>query len=80
MIKGQINIDSITKTRLFKGAKGTYLNFVLIETPNSKYGDYIIVEDLSKEKREKGEKGEILGNAKNIDILSDLKDEDSYGA
>lgn len=64
MITGQINVTKVNKERLFKGEKGTYLNVVLIETPNSKYGDYMICESVSKEEREKGIKGATLGNAK----------------
>ncbi len=63
-ITGKIDVTKITKSRLFKGAKGTYLDIVLIETPNSQYGDYMIVESVTKEEREAGKKGPILGNAK----------------
>lgn len=64
MITGKINCAAIDEEKLFKGAKGTYLDIVLIETPNSEYGDYMIVQGVSKEEREKGIKGAILGNAK----------------
>ena len=64
MIKLQIDVTKITKSKLFKGEKGTYLNCVLIETPNSPYSDYMIVESTSKEEYEAGVKGEVLGNGK----------------
>jgi len=64
MIKIKINVNNIDKNRLFKGEKGTYLNAVLIPTPDNQYNDYMIVEDISKEERERGTKGNILGNAK----------------
>ena len=64
MISIKIDVTKITESRLFKGKKGTYLNCVLIPTPNSEYGDYMIVEDISKEERDQGVKGAILGNAK----------------
>jgi len=64
-IKIKIDVSKIDKNRLFKGKQGTYLNAVLIETPTNQYGDsHMIVEDVSKEEREKGIKGNILGNAK----------------
>jgi hypothetical protein len=66
MIKLNIDVTKIEKKRLFEGKKGTYLDCVLIETPNSEYGDYMIVQDISKEEREQGIKGPILGNGKNI--------------
>ena len=64
MIEARIDVTKITKERLYVGEKGTYLNVKLIETPESKYGDYMIVESTTKEEYEKGVKGTILGNAK----------------
>ena len=67
MISLKIDVTKIDKSRLFKGEKGTYLDAVLIETPNNQYGDdYMIVQSVSKEEREQGVRGEILGNGKNI--------------
>jgi hypothetical protein len=62
----KINVNDIDKKRLYKGEKGTYLNCVLIETPNSQYSDYMIVESISKEEREAGNKGTIIGEGKKI--------------
>lgn len=64
IINGKLNVKLITKSRLFEGEKGTYLNFSLIPTPTSQYGDYMIVEDITKEERAEGKKGVILGNCK----------------
>ena len=54
----------IDKNRLFKGEKGTYLDAILIETPNSEFSDYMIKQSVSKEEREQGIEGNVLGNAK----------------
>lgn len=60
-----MNVSAIRKDKLFKGEKGTYLDVTLIELHGDKYGnDYMAVQDLGKEARERGEKGPILGNAK----------------
>ena len=64
MLTAKLDVTKIDKEKLFKGAKGTYLDLVLIETPNSEYGDYMICQSVSKEERDKGVKGAILGNAK----------------
>lgn len=65
MITAKIDVTKIDKTKLFKGEKGTYLDICLIETPNSAYGDdYMVTQSVSKEDRDKGVKGAILGNAK----------------
>ena len=66
MISIKIDVTKINKSRLYVGAKGTYLNCTLIDTPNSEYGDYMIVEETTKEEREAGTKGTILGNGKII--------------
>jgi len=66
-IRIKVDVTKIDKARLFRGAKGTYLDATLIETTNSKYGDdYFIVQDVSKEEREAGAKGAIIGNARNL--------------
>ena len=66
MIRAKINVSKIDKSKLFKGEKGTYLDVVLIETPTSEYGDFVICQDLGQEARQAGKKGPILGNAKKI--------------
>ena len=67
MIALKIDVKKISKDRLYVGEKGTYLSCVLIPTPDSKYGDYMIVESITKEEREAGTKGVILGNGKTIE-------------
>lgn len=63
----KIDTKKIDKNRLFVGAKGTYLDVVLIETPNDAYGNsHMVVQSVSKEEREAGIKGPILGNAKTL--------------
>jgi len=63
---GKIDVTKIEKNRLFKGSKGTYLDLVVIPTPKSEFGDYMIVQSVSKEERESGVKGAIIGNLKNL--------------
>ena len=61
----KIDVTKIDKARLYKGAKGTYLDAILRPTPDSKYGeDYMIVQSVSKEEREQRVKGNIIGNAR----------------
>lgn len=76
MISGRINTKKINKDRIYVGQKGSYLDFVLIETPNSQYGDYMIVQSVSKDERLAGKKGEIIGNAK---ILVKKNDDELNG-
>ena len=77
MITLKIDVLKIDKARLFKGEKGTYLDAVMIETPDNQYGDdYMIVQGVSKEEREAGTRGNILGNAKIFVKKSDDKTDD----
>lgn len=64
MISGKIDVTKLDKSKFFKGKKGIYADIVLIDTPNGEYGDFVIVQGVSKEEREAGVKGAILGNAK----------------
>jgi len=66
MIEIKIDVKKIDKSRLYQGKQGTYLTAVLIPTPDGKYGDFMIVEGITKEEREAGKKGTILGNGKNL--------------
>ena len=66
-ISVSIDVTKIEKARLFKGAKGTYLDltaFVDLDE-QGQYGDNgMIVQSVSKEERQQGVKGPILGNVK----------------
>ena len=63
----KIDVTKIDKSKLFKGAKGTYLDAsVFIDLDNEdQYGNHgMITQQVSKEDREVGIKGAILGNGK----------------
>lgn len=67
IISAKLNVSKILKDRLYKGEKGTYLDITLLENrdgPDEYGNDFMVVQDLGKEAREKGEKGPILGNAR----------------
>jgi len=69
MITLSVNVTKIDKTALVDGKNGKYLSLVLFENKKGvdQYGNAgFITQDLGKERREKGEKGEILGNYKVI--------------
>ncbi len=64
-IKAKIDVTKIAKDRLFKGAKGTYLDIVIWPNKEGKdaYGNtHVIKQSLSREAREAGEKEQIIGN------------------
>lgn len=54
-----VNVELIDKERFFQGKKGRYMDLVLIETPESEYGDYLV-----KQRGDRNEKMPILGNGK----------------
>lgn len=60
-----INTSKIDKTALYEGKSGKYLNLTLMENRDGpdQYGqDGFIIQDIGKERRERGEKGPIIGN------------------
>jgi hypothetical protein len=69
MIKIKLDVSKIPKEKIFIGQKGKYLDLVLFDNRNGpdQYGnDGFISVDTTKEEREAGEKGVIVGNWKHI--------------
>lgn len=66
----QIDVNKITKEKLFKGKKGTYLQGIIrINDDKDDYGNNgFISENQNKEERESKAKGNILGNVKLIEL------------
>ena len=63
----KINVSQIDKMRLFKGQKGQYLDCtVFIDLAElDQYGNSgMITQDVSKDEKQQGVKGNILGNVK----------------
>lgn len=71
----KINLSKIDKTVLFKGEKGTYGDFTLMLNDSvDQYGNHgFLTQDIGKERRQKGERGPILGNGKLVDDSSASK-------
>lgn len=64
-ITGKIDVKKIDKALLFEGKKGTYLDVVFFENRDGEdeYGNSgFIAQGVSKEARESGVKGPIIGN------------------
>lgn len=80
MLTLKIDVTKIDKAALYKGTKGTYLSLALIPTPRSPYGDYMVVQDLGKEKRLAGIKGPILGNASEASSFRKKQQPPAYNA
>ena len=73
LIAIKIDVTKIDKARLFQGAKGQYLDATFfLNEEQGQYGDNgMVVQAVSKEERESGVKGAILGNVK---ILGEFGD------
>lgn len=70
MVKCKIDVQKIDKAHLYKTEKGNYLSVLLMENKGgkSKYGDDgFIVQSVSKEAREAGERGPIIGNWQHVE-------------
>ena len=79
VISLKIDVSKIDKSKLFKGEKGTYLDAVVfLNDEKDQYGNNgMITQSVSKEEREKGGKGVILGNAKIVSQLSNQQVKES---
>jgi hypothetical protein len=63
----KIDVSKIDKARLFKGEKGTYLDatvFVDVDQLDQYGNSGMITQDVSKDEKQQGVKGNILGNCK----------------
>ena len=63
----KINVTRIDKSALFEGKNGKYLDVAFFENDDGpdQYGnDGYIAQDIGKERRLAGERGEIIGNWK----------------
>lgn len=64
----KIDLTKIDKSKIFVGKTGNkYIDLSLLENKagTDQYGnDFVCVQDIGKEARERGEKGPILGNGK----------------
>lgn len=66
-ISVRIDVTKIDKARLFKGEKGTYLDlttFVDLDQQNQYGNNGFISQSVSREERQAGLQGVILGNVK----------------
>ena len=70
ILRLKIDVTKIDKSHLFKGEKGTYLDVTLMENDQvDEYGNAgFVFQSVSKEAREAGVKGPIIGNYKTIDL------------
>lgn len=73
LIAIKIDVTKIDKERLFQGAKGQYLDAVVfVNDEEGQYGDNgMITQSVSKDEREAGVKGNILGNVKILGTFDD---------
>ncbi len=63
----KIDVTKIQKQRLIRGEKGTYLDatvFVDVDELDNYGNSGMITQDVSKEEKDAGNKGAILGNCK----------------
>ena len=64
-VRLNINVSMIEKARLFKGAKGVYLDatcFIDLDEKDQYGNSGMITQDVSKEERDQKIRGPILGN------------------
>lgn len=67
MIVIKIDVKKIDKELLFRGERGVYLDLKLMDRPDEYENDGYVVQNPTKEKREAGVKGPIIGNWRNIE-------------
>lgn len=64
-VKIKLDVTNIEKQRLFVGKKGTYLDatvFIDVDNKDQYENNGMITQDVTKEEKDQGVKGPILGN------------------
>ena len=70
MIAIKINCSRIVKEHLYAGKNGKYLDLALFENrdgPDQYGNDGFVTQSVSKDARERGDRGPIIGNWKRIE-------------
>lgn len=71
-----INVSKIDKSAIVPGKNGKYMDLILIENKDGKdqYGnDGFVTQGISKERRDAGERGPIVGNWKRLVSRSNVQ-------
>ena len=67
-----IDVTKLDKTAFHKGAKGTYTDLIFFENRDGQPDQYgnlgFVTQGISKERRDAGERGPIVGNFKDTDM------------
>lgn len=66
MIVCSVDVKKIDKALLFNGAKGSYLDITLHDKPDDYGNDGFVAQRVSKEQRQQGIQGPIIGNWREI--------------
>lgn len=68
LMRLKIDVTKIDKTAIFVGEKGKYIDLtIMVNDAPDKFGnDAFITQDIGRERRDKGERGPIVGNGKSV--------------
>lgn len=75
MITISIDVTQLDKSRFKRmtrknGKEAVFCDLVLIETPEGKYGDYMVKQSVTKDERAAKKEMPILGNGKHFGLRS----------
>jgi hypothetical protein len=76
MIAVKINVTKIDKAAIYVGERGKYVDLLLIENkegPDQYGNDGFVSQGLTKERREAGERGPIIGNWRRLKTAGKAK-------
>jgi len=64
MIRIELNLKKLDKDRLIKGKNGTYIDLLLVPSPNNTFGStHMIVHNLKKDERTRDQYRPPVGSA-----------------
>jgi hypothetical protein len=66
MIVLKLDVTKLLKEKFHRGEKGIYCDLVLIERPDNYGNDGFVAQSVSKEERDAGERGPIVGSWREV--------------
>lgn len=82
MRKANLDVTKIDKSAIHVGAKGKYIDVLFFDNRDGtdEYGnDGFVVQSISKERRDAGERGPIIGNWKESEPIQPQSNQSSVG-
>ena len=78
-IKIRVDVTKLNKSLFYHGKKGIYLDLLLCAKPNEYGDDGFVMQSISKEQRNAGKRGSIVGNWRELSKAKNEQNSEDEG-